>query len=64
MINKDRAQALFNALMECDHEADQFGILEEIALIINCRNCPTLDKCKEDYMHRTKHIDDYLTEET
>ena len=64
MINRDRAQALFDALMKCDHEDDQFGILREIAYTINCANCPILSECKEDYEHCGTRIFEYLTEET
>ena len=60
MINKDRAQALFNALMECDHEEAKFDILHEMAFAINCKNCPTLKSCKEDYENCPENIDNYL----
>ena len=60
MIIKDRAQALFNALMECDNEEGKFYILHEMAFTIYCKDCPIFGSCKEDFKNCPENIDNYL----
>ena len=60
MIIRDRAQALFDVFMDCDHEEAKFDILHEMAFAINCSNCPVLSSCKEKYECCAEYIGDYL----